>query len=585
MVNLKKVFSLAILMTGITLYGDDSIVSHAIEYEQEWEMNWGGSGLDGAGAVIKTSDGGFVIAGHSNSTDVGFMNHGGVDGIVIKYDAKGTQHWIQSWGGSNYDTFRSVTETSDGGFVVVGFSNSKDAGIANTSQHYQAIIVKYDANGNQKWIQPFGGSVRDEFYSVISTSDGGVIAVGSSWSTDAGFVNQGLTDAIVVKYDQEGNQQWIQSWGGNYRESFDSVIETSDGGFVVVGSSSSTNAEFSNRGKTDAIIIKYDGNGNQQWIQSWGGNSYDSLYSVTETSDKGLVVVGSSLSTNTELMNQGNSDLLVIKYDKDGNREWIQSWGEDDDDYAYSVIETLNRELVVVGYTTLINGDDWHYDGIFIKYNLDGSQQEIQSWGGNGLDWFQSIIEMGTGELLVVGQSESSDVGFVNQGDYDIFLLKYSPKTDADVQVNGTIEPLIADVTIPSVSPDLVINPNLPEGVVSPEFIIENQSASPIKLELKTFEQTTNTFNDVLPDKYDSWDGLNKQQSEDIALGLVAKDGDGWQRLTTPMSYVANHAEHEIGVIKPTSQVNFEFDVHHGRSFSEAKTSQYRMVFVFDLLS
>ena len=88
-----------------------------------------------------------------------------------------------------------------------------------------------------------------------------------------------------------------------------------------------------------------------------------------------------------------------------------------------------------------------------------------------------------------------------------------------------------------------------------------------------------------MPDKYTSWEGLNQKQSEDLALGLVAKAGAGWQQLITPTSYVANHMEHEIGVIKPTSQVSFEFDVHHGRAFSEPKTVQYRMVFVFDLLN
>lgn len=157
--------------------------------------------------------------------------------------------------------------------------------------------------------------------------------------------------------------------------------------------------------------------------------------------------------------------------------------------------------------------------------------------------------------------------------------------SQGDIQINGNIETLIADVTIPSVSPDLVIDPNLPQGSVSPEFSIENQSTSPIKLDLKTFEQITNTFNDVLPTKYESWEGLNKKQSQDIALGVVAKDGDGWQQLTTPTSYVAGHTEHEIGVMKPTSTISFEFDIHHGRAFSEAKTVQYRMVFVFDLLN
>ena len=156
---------------------------------------------------------------------------------------------------------------------------------------------------------------------------------------------------------------------------------------------------------------------------------------------------------------------------------------------------------------------------------------------------------------------------------------------EGEVQINGSVEAMVADITIPSVSPDLVINPNLSEGFVAPEFSVSNDSVSPIKLELKTFEQTTNTFNDVLPSKYSSWEGLNKHQSQDIALGLVAKEGEGWQTLTTPTSYVAGHSEHEIGIIKPTSSVDFSFDVKHGTSFSEAKTVQYKMVFVFDLLN
>ena len=159
------------------------------------------------------------------------------------------------------------------------------------------------------------------------------------------------------------------------------------------------------------------------------------------------------------------------------------------------------------------------------------------------------------------------------------------PIPERDLIITGKIETMVADVTIPSVSPDLVINPNLPEGFAAPEFNVENSSVSPIKLELKTFEQTSNTFNDVLPSKYESWIGLNKQQSQDIALGLVAKEGDGWQTLTSPTSYVANHVEHEIGIIKPTSSVDFSFDVKHGTSFSEAKTVQYKMVFVFDLMN
>ena len=268
-----------------------------------------------------------------------------------------------------------------------------------------------------------------------------------------------------------------------------------------------------------------------EWETSWGGSGSDSAESIIQTSDGGFLIVGTSESTDAGFISKGERDAIIVKFDGDGNQEWMNSWG------------------------------------------------------GNDSDRFTSLTKTSDGGFITVGYSSSTDAGFTNQGGRDAIIIKYSPKTDADIQINGSIQTMMADVTIPSTSPDLVINPNLPEGVVSPEFEIQNDSTSPIKLSLKTFEQTTNTFNDVLPDKYTSWEGLNKSQSKDIALGLVAKPGSGWQRLTAPTSYISGHIEHEIGVIKPASSVSFEFDIHHGRAFSESKTVQYRMVFVFDLLN
>ena len=264
------------------------------------------------------------------------------------------------------------------------------------------------------------------------------------------------------------------------------------------------------------------------------------------------------------------------------------NWGD-------SVIKNAYHLGSVTGTTNVGRISGWHEDTSVIE-NVYYNQEENVGLPIIGLD--ESTVELGQ----VIGlkeyqMSQTNSKNYMTLLDFENVWVTTSTtpmfrwQTDlmsanrGDIQINGNIQPMMADVTIPSVSPDLVIDPNSPEGALSPEFSIENQSTSPIKLELKTFEQTTNTFNDVLPDKYDSWEGLNKTQSQDIALGLVAKEGDGWQRLTTPTSYVANHQVHEIGVIKPTSQVNFEFEAHHGRAFSEAKTVQYRMVFVFDLLN
>ena len=584
--NLKKVVSLAMLMGGMTIYTTPSMV-HAMEYEQTWMNSWGGNDEESATSVAQTSDGGFVAVGYSYSTNGGFTSQGGYDGIIVKYDSDGKQQWVKSWGGNYSDRFESVAPTFDGGFVVVGESYSNNAGVTNQGAS-DGVVIKYDSDGNQEWMKSWGGTNTEYLYSVAPSSDGGFIIVGSSASVNAGFGQRGIFDAIIIKYDPDGNQEWMNSWGGSGDELFRSVAPTSDGGFIVVGQSESTNAGFNNQGNYDGIIVKYDSLGNQEWMKSWGGDGDENFASVTPTSDGGFITVGFSSSTNAGFTNQGKDDAILIKYDSDGNQEWMTSWGGNDWDYFNSVTQVFDDGFLVAGNSWSTDAGFTSYgtsDVIVIKFDSDGNQEWIESWGGSGKEYARAATPTSDGGLTVFGESNSMDIGVTNHGKYDTFILKFSPKTDADIQINGNIQAMMADVTIPSVSPDLVIDPNSPDGAISPEFEITNDSTSPIKLDLKTFEQTTNTFNDVLPDRYDSWEGLNKTQSQDIALGLIAKDGDGWQRLTTPTSYVANHQAHEIGVIKPTSQVNFEFEVHHGRAFSESKTVQYKMVFVFDLLS
>ena len=421
------------------------------------------------------------------------------------------------------------------------------------------LILKMDLNGSLLSAQTVGGNKNDRINSVFPSSDGGIFFAGESYSTNMGWENQGCADAFVGKYDSKGQQEWVRALVNSSCGRFHSVVEMSDGGVVAVGS---------NEGAT---AVKYNSAGEQEWVQDFG-QRFAEFRDVIEGENGEIVIVGN------RLLGVYTRDAIIVKCDALGNLQWEQVLGDESSWSTFFDVSISNDG-------NFIAAGQMGNDGVVVKFNHDGEYELLIQQVQNDEVEFNSVLMLPSGEIVVVGDSWATDFEFENKGDNDIILIKYSPKTDADIQINGTIETLIADVTIPSVSPDLVIDPNSPDGVMSPEFSIVNQSNSPIKLDLKTFEQTTNTFNDVLPDKYDSWEGLNKTQSQDLALGLIAKDGDGWQRLTTPMSYVAGHSEHEIGVIKPTSQVNFEFEVHHGRAFSESKTVQYKMVFVFDLLN
>ena len=536
-----KMLGLSVLM-GASFFQSPLLVSASEKY------GFSTINVDGGHAfheIIETSDQGFLAVGYDYTTQVDYS-----DGFITKYSSNWRKEWQEVVDGSsgNYDndSFRDVVQVDDGGFVALFISQQ----LNKTGDSY---LIKYSEDGVQLWKKELQSETP--FSSMIKTSDGGIVLAGTSYTSYS-------STPTIIKVNQEGEQVWKKT--GAYNHTFDTVVELSNGELLAVGND--TNGAY------DGIMTKYSSDGIKRWEKTWGGFDMDNLRGVVATSDGGYIIVGDSYYLDGVTI-AGQYDAIIEKFDAEGNREWIQSWGGSNGESFDDVIETKDGTFIAVGDSRSTDAgfaNQGGYDAILVEYDSEGNELGVKSFGGSGSESFSRIRQFSNGEILISsGQN----------------LLKYGIKKDSDIQINGNIQTMVADVTIPSVSPDLVINPNLQEGFVAPEFTVENQAASPIKLELKTFEQTTNTFNDVLPTKYDSWVGLNKQQSEDIALGLVAKEGDGWQTLTTPTSYVANHSEHEIGIIKSKSSVDFSFDVKHGTAFTEAKPVQYKMIFVFDLMN
>ena len=159
----------------------------------------------------------------------------------------------------------------------------------------------------------------------------------------------------------------------------------------------------------------------------------------------------------------------------------------------------------------------------------------------------------------------------------------FKPINKESIEVNGSIEPLTVSITVPTNPLSFVLNPNQEDGqqFIAPEFTLTNETFAPLQVELKVFEQTTDVLNDVLPDAYENWEGLNQTQSQDIALALVPKEGEGWLSLDEGPRYVVNTSNDFIGTVKGKSTVGFSFNALHGQSFSEVLNPQYRLAFVF----
>ena len=155
------------------------------------------------------------------------------------------------------------------------------------------------------------------------------------------------------------------------------------------------------------------------------------------------------------------------------------------------------------------------------------------------------------------------------------------------VQVTGNVSPIITSITVPTSDLSFSIDPNQEarQQFISPEFEVTNESNAPLTLTLKTFEQTTDILNDVLPSEHDSWDGLTKEESKDIALGLVAKSSDAWLSHVDDPHYVSETNNNLLGTIKPKGTIGFEFIAHHGQAFDEILNPSYRLTFIFDLLN
>lgn len=229
--------------------------------------------------------------------------------------------------------FLDAIETSDEGYIVAG-STYVNSGRSD------AIIIKYNEKGNIEWQQNYSGSASEDFEAITTSPDGGYVVVGESISTDIeGIDNNGGLDAIIVKYDENGNIEWQKNYGGSGSEKFNEITTSPDGGYVVVGYSTSSDIEgIDNKGSYDGIIIKYDGNGNIEWQQNYGGSDVEMFNAITTSPYGGYTVVGYENSTKTEETANKVYNAIIVKYDEEGNIERQESYAYADNTTFVDII-------------------------------------------------------------------------------------------------------------------------------------------------------------------------------------------------------------------------------------------------------
>jgi hypothetical protein len=419
----------------------------------EWQNTIGGNNEESLQSVIQTTDGGYLLGGYSwsgISGDKTEANQGTWDYWVVKQDGSGNILWQNTIGGNDADQLQSVIQTTDGGYLLGGYSGSDISGDKTEANQglYDYWVVKLDVTGNIEWQNTIGGYKEDDLHSVIQTTDGGYLLGGYSESGTNGDKtepSQGFRDYWVVKLDGLGNILWQKAFGGNLNDYLNSVIQTIDGGYLLGGwsqSGISGDKSEANQGYYDYWVVKLDGLGNIQWENSLGGDSEDRLYSVIQTTDGGFLLGGSSQSDLSGDKTEGNqgyysSDYWVVKLDGSGNIMWQNTIGGNSDDELYSVIQTTDGGYLLGGSSNSpISGDKTEVNQGYESYTtdywvvkLDGSGNIMwqNTIGGDDYDLLYSVIQTSDGGYLLGGTSSSEisgDKTEASQGYSDYWVVK-----------------------------------------------------------------------------------------------------------------------------------------------------------------
>ena len=475
---------------------------NAEELEIEWERSWGGDSKDEFTSSLVTEDGEIIVVGYTTSPEIDGLKYNGgyYAAVIVKYDKDGNMLWQKNWGGNGNDYFYEAIETSNGEIIVAGSSKSTDIeGLPNKGKN-DAIIVKYDKDGNILWQKRWGGNKDDYFYNILQITEGEFVAVGYSYSTDIdGLPNKGVygsNDAIIVKYDKDGNMLWQMNWGGNGSDYFNNIIETNDDNLVAIGGFRSTNIEgLLNKGEVDAVIVKFDKDGKVLWQKSWGGNYSDGFQFALSTNDGSIVVTGQFESHDIDgIVNESERDAaIIIKYNKDGNMLWYDYIGNGRSLKFSSMIITKDNEIIAT------RDAYWEEEGIFyiddddaliIKYDKDGNRNWEKSWGGNKSDIFYKIILTNDNSIIATGMTYSDDIeGITNKGERDIVIVKYSYKFNLETLTNDN-----GNLKVEQQGSQAIITPTPVQGYEVDQIIIKDKNGEVLDLEVTRLEDGTYSF-------------------------------------------------------------------------------------------
>jgi len=443
---------LLFLIVSLTLNAQDVL----------WEKSYGGLQAEYLFDAQPTDDFGFILAGSSVSDKNGNKqdkNIGNLDYWVWKMDEHGGLDWQKSFGGDGLDLLNKVLTTRDGGFLLAGSSNSSKSDYKKE----EALgledfwVIKLNADGSEQWQKTLGGSGSDMLKTAIEMPMGGYLLAGSSSSPASEHKrgeNYGNKDYWLVRINTVGEVEWDVSFGGIYVDEVEALCPAPENGIYVLGYSNSGedgNKTTKGLGEGDYWLLRLDKNGNQLWQKSFGGEDDDHPYAAIQLKEGAMLIGGISASENSATKQAGNkkgTDFWVFKLDASGSIIWEETYDIGEYDMLSSMEENKDGTILLGGYAKSekvgLKRDDSKgiNDYVAIKIDGDGEEKWRQEVGSNGDDVLQRLVETRDGGYVLAGTSNGVVSGERNssQGRHDFWVVKLSDKDKDEDDSNSMVE-------------------------------------------------------------------------------------------------------------------------------------------------
>ncbi|MDW3648243.1 MAG: OmpA family protein [Bacteroidia bacterium] len=426
-----------------------------------WQKYIGGTHYDAGQRIICRPDGSLIVAGKVLSQDghVDANHSENADVFIARFATQGNFFWKSIIGGSGEESLEEFIETRDGGYLLVGSSNSSDGDISQNKGGNDVWIAKLDIRGNIEWSKTFGGSGDDRGTAVIQLPDGGYLLGGESSSTNGDMQSQhhGGLDSWIAKLTSKGRILWEKHYGGSGNEKVSRIHQLGEEEFLILNSSDSRDFQVAgNLGKKDAWLFKIDYQGELTWQMNIGGEDNDDLHGSMVDSDGNIVISGTSFSKTGIMLSQaGKGDCWLFKLNPAGAILWSRTYGGPKSDGANTIREGLDGNYLLCGITRSHMGDiprnSGYYDGWFAKLDRNGEPLWSRTIGYGGKDALVDIMELSVGGYLGVGFSQFSPADNLQAGHkglYDMWVVNFGdPQKGMNVRPYKTPPVLTGTVT------------------------------------------------------------------------------------------------------------------------------------------